>query len=237
MVVADRRVKGGITRSGTSPPTHGVSGSRFVSLEVEDSKGNEVHDGSHSRLDRGVEVVTICGKQEVPLNSGLVRELIKGDHMVVSINEKGSSYDSKGSRWEQRGKSVMGKGKVEINRRSLQVNCGHEARRTANLVFRRYFKAIVREHRPAVVALFEPHICGCITYQVVKRLGYYHTSRVECHFVYANTCSSRHKHIWPQLEELNPGNSVPWSFGLGISRSTIHLVKRFSLSGPRSVCG
>ncbi|KAK8571000.1 hypothetical protein V6N13_094097 [Hibiscus sabdariffa] len=77
MVVADRRVKGGITRSGTSPPTHGVSGSRFVSLEVEDSKGNEVHDGSHSRLDRGVEVVTICGKQEVPLNSGLVREVKK----------------------------------------------------------------------------------------------------------------------------------------------------------------
>ncbi|KAK8507610.1 hypothetical protein V6N12_017903 [Hibiscus sabdariffa] len=120
--------------------------------------------------------------------------------MVVSINEKGSSYDSKGSRWEQRGKSVMGKGKVEINRRSLQVNCGHEAR----------------------VYLVSVHDGGASFMLTV---------------VYANTCSSRHKHIWPQLEELNPGNSVPWSFGLGISRSTIHLVKRFSLSGPRSVCG
>ncbi|KAL4278534.1 hypothetical protein GQ457_03G023770 [Hibiscus cannabinus] len=48
-------------------------------------------------------------------------------------------------------------------------------------VFRCYFKEFVREHKPGIVALFEPRISGYGADQVVKRLGFPNSFRVECH--------------------------------------------------------
>ncbi|KAL4302897.1 hypothetical protein GQ457_10G006760 [Hibiscus cannabinus] len=90
----------------------------------------------------------------------------------------------------------------------------------ASTVFRCYFKEFVREHKPGIVALFEPQISGYGADQVVKRLVHSFQSYCCCGnvsflmtAVYASPCSSKCKFLWPQLAALNPDNNVSWLIG------------------------
>ncbi|KAL4379850.1 hypothetical protein GQ457_02G019350 [Hibiscus cannabinus] len=50
-----------------------------------------------------------------------------------------------------------------------------------SLPFRRYFRTVFREHRPLVVALFEPRISGRRADIIIAKLGFQNSFRVEAH--------------------------------------------------------
>ncbi|KAK9046398.1 hypothetical protein V6N11_052286 [Hibiscus sabdariffa] len=170
MLVVDKRRRGvGIWNVPPATP-YVASGSRFAGLEVEESGGKEYN----KKADKEATTDSARNNDKEPMqvvehNVGFMR----GEHMAVIINEHGRTGGSKGVRGDQRHRPIVGSGKIDVSRRHLQG--------AASTVFRYYFKEFVREHKPGIVALFKPRISGYGDDQVVKRLGFPHSFRVECH--------------------------------------------------------
>ncbi|KAK8538081.1 hypothetical protein V6N12_044220 [Hibiscus sabdariffa] len=126
------------------PPTSSyvALGSRFSSLEIEESDGQVMR----RKEDKAAATVAAHGKQVVVLNADEARlqlvvvpesskesvqviehntGFMKGDHRTMLINEQGRFGGHKGVRGDQRRTSILGSGKFDVSRHHLHVRRGN----------------------------------------------------------------------------------------------------------------
>ncbi|KAL4280137.1 hypothetical protein GQ457_03G022960 [Hibiscus cannabinus] len=98
-------------------------------------------------------------------------QMRRGVGARVSVGAQGLPSSSRNPRLSGELSPMLHSSDEEEFYRSDSPEVLPEGAGAASTVFRCYFKEFVREHKPGIVALFEPRISGYGADQVVKRLG------------------------------------------------------------------
>ncbi|KAK8656427.1 hypothetical protein V6N13_098379 [Hibiscus sabdariffa] len=172
-----------------------------------------------------------------------------GKHSTISITEEDGEH-----RASRKG---VGKDLIAVSKVVQGDMLSRGLKGAGNHVFRRHFKEFMRNHRPQLVSLMETHLSGTRADNVIRRLGFTNSYRIEIlrisnqfihgqiravgstrwlffTSVYASPSVSKWKYLWSALQDLDPGRGITWLIGGDFNAILCHDER---LGGSQSVVG